>query len=142
MGFGRFQPPARGAGWCYRGRGDVGPGFCAGFGAGDMSASMLMIAISTQRSATFSTSASIEPFPRRSAEYNAVAATSVPRRGDRARHARPVQIALAAMFTISATKVTLKKNETMPWAIAVRRIGFDAIATSETCDVMPMTNEK
>jgi hypothetical protein len=30
----------------------------------------------------------------------------------------------------------------MPWAAAVRRIGLLLIATSETCDVMPITNEK
>jgi hypothetical protein len=129
----------------------------AGFGAGDISASMLMIAISTHRSATFSMSASISGGQRTQRGRGRIGSTrgrckgirnirklcvdlwTFRRRGDRA---RPVQIALAAMFTISATKVTLKKNETMPWAVAVRRIGLDAIATSETCDVMPMMNEK
>jgi hypothetical protein len=51
-------------------------------------------------------------------------------------------ITLAAMFTVSASSVALKMNETMPCAVTVWRIGFDVTATSETCDVMPMTNEK
>src|SRR4051812_40166705 len=52
------------------------------------------------------------------------------------------QIALAAMFTVSASNAVLKKNETTPWAITVRRIGCDATATSETWQVMPTTKEK
>jgi hypothetical protein len=52
------------------------------------------------------------------------------------------QIALAAMFTVSASNAVLKKNETTPWAITVRRIGCDATATSDTWQVMPTTKEK
>ncbi len=46
--------------------------------------------------------------------------------------ASAAQIALAAMFTTSASSAALKKNETMPWAVTVRRVGLDATATSET----------
>jgi hypothetical protein len=52
------------------------------------------------------------------------------------------QIALAAMFTISASKVTLKMNATTPWARTRRRSERDVTATSDTCEVMPITNEK
>ena len=48
----------------------------------------------------------------------------------------------AAMFSTGASCATLKKKETTPWAMTVRRIGFDATATSDTCEVMPMTREK
>jgi hypothetical protein len=50
--------------------------------------------------------------------------------------------ALAAMFTTSATSVALKKNDTTPCAMTVRRIALAVTATSETCDVIPMTSEK
>src|SRR5262249_28257350 len=50
--------------------------------------------------------------------------------------------ALAAMFTVSASSVALKKNEITPCAVTTRRIGLAVTATSDTCDVMPMTSEK
>jgi hypothetical protein len=52
------------------------------------------------------------------------------------------QIAPAAMFTISAKSATLNRNDTTPCAVTVRRIERDATPTSDTCDVMPITNEK
>ena len=65
-----------------------------------------------------------------------------PLRGQGVHPAPSRQIALAAMFTVSASSAVLKKNETTPWAITVRRIGCDATATSETWQVMPTTKEK
>src|ERR1700730_10889457 len=50
--------------------------------------------------------------------------------------------ALAAMFTIRASRVALKKNDTNPWTMTVRRMLLAVTATSETCDVMPITSEK
>jgi hypothetical protein len=52
------------------------------------------------------------------------------------------QSALAAMLTVRARRATLKANETTAWAVTVRRTGLFVIATSETCEVMPITNEK
>src|SRR6202163_3372391 len=52
------------------------------------------------------------------------------------------QIALAAMFTINATSAVLKTKEMMPCAVAVRRMVLSVMPTSETCAVMPITNEK
>ena len=52
------------------------------------------------------------------------------------------QIALAAILTISATSAVLKTNEMMPCAVAVRRMVLSVMPTSETCAVMPITNEK
>jgi len=52
------------------------------------------------------------------------------------------QMALAAMLTVRASSAALKTNERMPWAATVRRIGLHETATSDTCDVMPITNEK
>jgi hypothetical protein len=63
-----------------------------------------------------------------------------PRFTPRARHRD--QSALAAMFTSRASSVTLKKKDATPWAATVRRIALDVTATSDTCDVMPMTKEK
>src|SRR5262249_26082106 len=39
-------------------------------------------------------------------------------------------IAPAAMLTVSASSAALKKNETMPWALTVRRISREETATS------------
>jgi hypothetical protein len=52
------------------------------------------------------------------------------------------QIALAAMFTISASKAVLNTKEMMPCTVAVRRMILSVIPTSETCAVMPITKEK
>src|ERR1700730_16707109 len=52
------------------------------------------------------------------------------------------QIAPAAMFTVRASNVALKMNDTTPWAATRRRNMLDVTATSETCDVMPTTKEK
>ena len=52
------------------------------------------------------------------------------------------QIALAAMLTISATSAVLNTNEMMPCTVAVRRMILSVMPTSETCAVMPITNEK
>jgi len=52
------------------------------------------------------------------------------------------QMALAAMLTVRASSAALKMNERMPWAATVRRIGLHETPTSDTCDVMPITNEK
>ncbi len=52
------------------------------------------------------------------------------------------QIALATMFTESAKSVVLKMKETAPCAVAVRRIRFDVMPTSDTWAVIPITNEK
>src|SRR5262245_38579582 len=50
--------------------------------------------------------------------------------------------ALAARLTVKARSAALNTNDTMPCAAAVRRISLLVMATSDTCDVMPMTNEK
>ncbi len=52
------------------------------------------------------------------------------------------QIALAAILTINASSAVLKKNEMMPCAVTVRRMVLSVMPTSETCAVMPITNEK
>ena len=46
------------------------------------------------------------------------------------------------MFTVNASKAALNMKAMTPWAATVRRIGRLVMPTSETCDVMPMTNEK
>ena len=51
-------------------------------------------------------------------------------------------ITLAAMFTVMAMKAAVKKNDSTPWATTMRRIDLVVTATSETCNVMPMTKEK
>jgi hypothetical protein len=43
-----------------------------------------------------------------------------------------VQMALATMFTVSATTPMLKKNATSEWTVTVRRIRLLSICTSET----------
>ena len=55
---------------------------------------------------------------------------------------RQVQIALAAILTISATSAVLNTNEMMPCTVAVRRMILSVMPTSETWAVMPITNEK
>ena len=46
------------------------------------------------------------------------------------------------MLTVSATMAVLKKNDSAPWATTMRRIDLLVTATSETWNVMPITNEK
>jgi hypothetical protein len=46
------------------------------------------------------------------------------------------------MFTDSASSAVLNRNDTAPCAVTVRRTRFDVTATSDTCEVMPMTSEK
>ena len=46
------------------------------------------------------------------------------------------------MFTVSASTVRLKKNDSTPCSAATRRMTLLVMATSETCEVMPMTSEK
>ena len=53
-----------------------------------------------------------------------------------------IEIALAAILTISATSAVLNTNEMMPCTVAVRRMILSVMPTSETCAVMPITNEK
>src|SRR2546422_2658072 len=52
------------------------------------------------------------------------------------------QIALAAIFTINASSAVLNTNETMPCMVAVRRMTLSVMPTSDTCAVVPITNEK
>src|SRR5688572_6056140 len=52
------------------------------------------------------------------------------------------QIALPAILTISAISAVLNTNEMMPCTVAVRRMTLSVMPTSETCAVMPITNEK
>ena len=52
------------------------------------------------------------------------------------------KMALAARLIIKASSETLKKNATTPWAMTVWRIALLVTVTSDTCEVMPMTNEK
>ena len=52
------------------------------------------------------------------------------------------QIALAAILTINAISAVLNTNEMMPCTVAVRRMILSVMPTSETCAVMPITNEK
>ena len=52
------------------------------------------------------------------------------------------QIALPAMLTINAISAVLNTNEMMPCTVAVRRMILSVMPTSETCAVMPITNEK
>jgi hypothetical protein len=58
------------------------------------------------------------------------------------RSATSLHIALAAMFTVSASRAALKKKEMKEWAKTVRRIGLQLTVTSETCAHMPITKEK
>src|SRR5258708_14514350 len=46
------------------------------------------------------------------------------------------------MLTISASSAVLNTNEIMPCAVAVRRMVLSVTPTSETCAVMPITNEE
>src|SRR6516225_9411417 len=52
------------------------------------------------------------------------------------------QIALAAILTIKASRAVLNMNEITPCAVTVRRMVLSVMPTSETCAVMPITNEK
>jgi hypothetical protein len=52
------------------------------------------------------------------------------------------QIALPAILTINAISAVLNTNEMMPCTVAVRRMILSVMPTSETCAVMPITNEK
>jgi len=52
------------------------------------------------------------------------------------------QIALPAILTISAISAVLNTNEMMPCTVAVRRMILSVMPTSETCAVIPITNEK
>jgi hypothetical protein len=56
--------------------------------------------------------------------------------------AASLQIRPARMLMVSATITTLKKKARMPCASAMRRRRWDSICTSDTWNVMPMTNEK
>ena len=47
-----------------------------------------------------------------------------------------------AMLTINAISAVLNTNEMMPCTVAVRRMILSVMPTSETCAVMPITNEK
>src|SRR5882672_7821061 len=58
------------------------------------------------------------------------------------RPAGDAQIALAAMFTVSASSAALKMNDMTLWPKTVRRIGLQLTVTSDTCAHMPITNEK
>ena len=51
-------------------------------------------------------------------------------------------IRLAAMLTVKASSVALNTNDTTPWPATMRRILLEVTATSDTCEVMPMTREK
>src|SRR5262249_19881980 len=53
---------------------------------------------------------------------------------------RAYQIKFDTVFTVSASTVTLKKNESTPWIAAMRRMYLLVMPTSDTCDVMPMTS--
>lgn len=72
---------------------------------------------------------SIGPAPRRLASR-----LTIPMAG---RHSAP-----AAIFTVSANSVALKMNDTTPWTVTSRRMELAVTATSDTCEVIPMTNEK
>ena len=61
---------------------------------------------------------------------------------DSANHLEGPQIALAAMFTVSASKAALKRKAMMLCASTVRRIDFDETVTSDTCAHIPIVNEK
>jgi hypothetical protein len=56
--------------------------------------------------------------------------------------ALPGQIALAAMFTVSASKAALNRNDTMLCDSTVRRIDFDDTVASDTCAHMPIVKAK
>jgi hypothetical protein len=43
---------------------------------------------------------------------------------------------------VSAITVTLKKNDTMPCTVTVRRIRFEQISTSDTYVAVPMAKAK
>ena len=46
------------------------------------------------------------------------------------------------MFTVKAKMATLKKNASAPCTVTMRRITLLVITTSETYEVIAMTNEK
>jgi hypothetical protein len=60
----------------------------------------------------------------------------------RQRPADDAQIALAAMFTVSASSAALKMNDTTLWPNTVRRIGLQLTVTSDTCAHIPMVKAK
>jgi hypothetical protein len=60
---------------------------------------------------------------------------------ERRRNNHPTS-ALAAMLTVSAISAALNRNDTTPCAATVRRMVRPVTATSETCDVIPITSEK
>ena len=67
---------------------------------------------------------------------------SLAHHGDTVSELTRAQIALAARLMVRARRAALKKKAMTPWAVAVRRICLSTIPTSETCEVMPMMNEK
>jgi hypothetical protein len=52
------------------------------------------------------------------------------------------EIASPAIETVKAIIVTLKTNATRPWAVAVRLIVREVMATSDTAVEVPITKEK
>ena len=55
---------------------------------------------------------------------------------------RAADIMAEAPLTVSASTTRLKKNAKTPCIDTMRRIAFEVICTSDTCEVMPMTSEK
>ena len=53
-----------------------------------------------------------------------------------------IEMASPAIETVRAIIVTLKTNAIRPWAVAVRRIVHEVMATSDTAVDVPITNEK
>jgi len=51
-------------------------------------------------------------------------------------------MASPAIETVRAIIVTLKTNTIWPWAVGVRRIVHEVMATSDTAVDVPITNEK
>ena len=51
-------------------------------------------------------------------------------------------IKLPKIFTLNATTTTLNPNASNPCMSIRRRIGREVTTTSDTCEVMPITNEK
>ena len=51
-------------------------------------------------------------------------------------------IKLPKIFTLNATTTTLNPNASNPCISIRRRIGREVTTTSDTCEVMPITNEK
>src|SRR5262249_35749032 len=86
------------------------------------------------------------PLRHRQTNSGGIITPSCPGRGAARRDAPPIRdhptSALAAILTVSAISAALNRNDTTPCAATVRRMVRPVTATSDTCEVIPITSEK